>query len=252
MPLPKLTLNKLIVTELYIIFQKGIDDINNKIKNENIAIESIDINKIEKHGGYKVYYAKLNGLLNLLKYMSGTFIKTLFAEFKETEKEIKYEIKYTSDKLEDTEYIFFEITELLENGKNLLDLPIKFYRSSGTSRDSTLKNALLPYKNRDEHRIIKIEDNYISMLNIFLTSINTLISSSFDNNLKVENEYFTNNVNFFNYILLHIDDLLKYGRYINRNYALAAYLINKDFENTEHYFKKKYLKYKQRYLLLKN
>jgi hypothetical protein len=154
MPLPKITLNKLIVTEPHITFEKGIEQINNKIISEKIAIEPIDINKIHNYGGYKKYYAKLNELLNLLKHMNGIFIKTLFEEFKETEEESKYEIKYTSDKLEGTEYIFFEITELLENGKNLLDLPIKLYRSSGTSRDPTLTNALLPYKNRDSKRII--------------------------------------------------------------------------------------------------
>ncbi len=62
------------------------------------------------------------------------------------------------------------------------------------------------------------------------------------------------NIFFFNMIIDNIDDLIKYGRFINKTYAISSYLINKSIQITspEKYFKNKYLKYKQKYLNLKN
>jgi hypothetical protein len=187
-------------------------------------------------------------------------------------------------------YEFFMVNLLTQNKSDILnDQYVRLYRSSGKSRLTGLENALLPYDGEEYKRIIKLEDPYIKVAETFIygTITNILLSKCILSDISTEtNEIetprylelkdfykdkpYTNYgtltklwksydeikkyIYFFNIIIDDIDNLLKYGRFINKTYAISSYLINKSVETTnpDKYFKNKYLKYKQKYLNLKN
>jgi hypothetical protein len=185
------------------------------------------------------------------------------------------------------------VNVLRQKGTDILnDQYIRLYRSSGKSRLTGLENTLLPYDGEEYKRIVKLEDPYIKVSETFIhgTITNILrsnkctlsdlsILSPEPNEIETprylelkdfyKDKPYTNYgtltklwqsyneiekyIYFFNMIINDIDNLLKYGRFINKTYAICSYLINKSFETTnpDKYFKTKYLKYKQKYLHLK-
>jgi hypothetical protein len=181
------------------------------------------------------------------------------------------------------------VNSLTENKINILnDQYVRLYRSSGKSRLTGLENVLLPYEGEEYKRIIKLEDPYLRVAETFIhgsitnilqtdkcasTELSTVpIEIETPRYLELKEFYkdkpYTNYgtltklwqsydeiekyIYIFNMMIDDRDNLLKYGRFINKTYAISSYLINKEFENKEYYFKTKYLKYKQKYLRLKN
>jgi hypothetical protein len=172
------------------------------------------------------------------------------------------------------DYKIATIYKLTYRGENILSKkPIQLYKSKGTSGDSTL-NIWLPFSGRESKiaSLKKPEDNlYIRRILLLQESMSPYASPTF----KIE---------FFNDLLPHFKHLLKYKRFMDKDYAISSYLLSlyeyEPLEKTEEekalevtesndafnkyvqgswikpsnhkFYYKKYLKYKQKYMQLKS
>lgn len=205
--------------------------------------------KFERYGITKENIDKsitqLDLIENTLKHMNRDQIVKLYEEFNKEIDELKIEYTIIDDK--DREIIEILLPDKLAG--------IKFYRSTGTSRDSSLKGLWFPTSGKDfSGRLEKLEDKYLSAIEYF------------KKNNKPEQDILIKE-------MLSNDIILKFGRFITKdNLLISGYLYKNFMEKIQvggkrlkkiksklqiggqdyhiNYYTK-YLKYKQKYLQLK-
>lgn len=134
-----------------------------------------------------------------LKHMDRQDILKIYCQLKEQIDvlDIKYNI------IQDTDREVIEITE----PEKLRGL--KFYKSTGTSRNPTIKDFWFPFKDKDiiTGRYTKLEDEYLSAIET-VKNANTLIDEKVDKTIRK--------------MLENLPTLLEYARFINYENAIIS------------------------------
>ena len=134
---------------------------------------------------------------NKLKHMNGKDVIEIYHKFEKEIREFKIEYKAL-------DYVDREVIEII-NPPHLAGR--KFYKSSGTSRDPTLINYWFPFSGKDyAGRFEKSEDKYLGAIE-YLKNYQIADNENID---KLIDE------------ILHSDELLNFGRFIDYDNALIS------------------------------
>jgi hypothetical protein len=165
---------------------------------------------------------------DLLRYMSPYDLYIIFNNLREDIlkiKKINYNVIANLKEKVDRLIIFVDSIELIDG--TIIQIQTSFFKSSGTSRSAGCTNCWIPtnYFDCTTTRISKEEDKYLTDIEMFeVTSKPSIIKQqSYINQTKLTeiNEIITN----FEEFKTLVNNLLRYGRFINNNIALASIIL---------------------------
>ena len=205
---------------------RGIIEINIKKQEELLQLVRTNPQKIIDIDITTIRIELYNYIQHLLKYMTSYDLFIIFNSLHDDIlkiKSIKYNIIGNFKSKEDRLIVYVYSIQL--NDETEININKGFFKSSGTSRSLGCTHCWIPtsYYNIIENRISKDED-------VYLTDIEMIKIKSYEPKtiLTQKNEIIIKN---FEEFKTTANNLLNYGRFINKNIALASiilYWLDKD------------------------